>query len=84
MDWNVLDYIKRQFLPKTLPEKPKNLKQMIKIAKNLSEGFNFVRVDLYDTGNKIWFGELTFTPFGGYFSVYTDDAIKIMGSLYEN
>jgi hypothetical protein len=52
-------YIK-QYLPNTPPEKPKNLKKMIEIAKILYDGFTFVRVDLYDTGNNIWFGELTF------------------------
>ena len=34
MDWNLLDYIKKQYLPNTPPEKPKNLKKMIEIAKN--------------------------------------------------
>jgi hypothetical protein len=84
MDWNLLDFTKKQYLPNSIPEKPKNLKQMIMIAKILSEAFNFVRVDLYDTGNKIWFGELTFTPWGGLMRSYKDEAIKKMGNLSEN
>ena len=84
MDWILLNYIKKQYLPNTPPEKPKNLKKMIEIAKILSDGFTFVRVDLYDTGNNIWFGELTFTPWGGIMYGYTDEAIKIMGSFYDN
>lgn len=83
MDWNLLDYTKRQYLPITFQERPKNLKQMIAVAEILSQDFNFVRVDLYDTGDKIWFGELTFTPWGGLMRSYTDEAIKLMGSLYE-
>jgi hypothetical protein len=71
-------------LPNTPPEKPKNLKKMIEIAKILYDGFTFVRVDLYDTGNNIWFGELTFTPWGGIMYGYTDEAIKIMGNFYDN
>jgi hypothetical protein len=81
LDWNVLDHTKKQYLPKTFPEKPKNLTRMIEIAKTLSKEFDFVRVDLYDTGNKIYFGELTFSPWGGYMDSYTDESIKIMGSL---
>ncbi|HKX86971.1 MAG TPA: ATP-grasp fold amidoligase family protein [Flavobacterium sp.] len=41
-------------------EKPDNFDQMIQVAKKLSEGFIFLRVDLYSIGNKIIFGELTF------------------------
>lgn len=33
---------------------------MIEVAKKLSEGFPFVRVDLYFTQNIIYFGEMTF------------------------
>lgn len=47
-------------------EKPKRLTEMLKIARKLSQEFPFVRVDLYYTNNRIYFGELTFTPTGGY------------------
>jgi hypothetical protein len=59
-------------------EKPENLDKMINIAKNLAEDFEYVRVDLYDTGEKIFFSELTFTPVGGYFLHYTDFALQEM------
>lgn len=49
----------------TLPSKPSNLKDMVDLAKKLSEDFPFVRVDLYTAKNKIYFGELTFTPSSG-------------------
>lgn len=42
--------------------KPKNLKLMLRYAKYLSQEFVFVRVDLYEINNKIYLGELTFTP----------------------
>jgi hypothetical protein len=45
--------------------KPKNLKEMIKIAEKLSKDFDFVRVDLYSVDGEIYFGELTFTPASG-------------------
>jgi hypothetical protein len=84
MDWNVTDNILRKHNPDKLPEKPKNLKKMIEISKILSAGFTFVRVDLYNIGNRIWFGELTFTPEGGIMKAYTDIGIKMMGSFFED
>lgn len=49
----------------TLP-KPKHLNTMFQIAEQLASKFKFVRVDLYDTEEKVYFGELTFTPGGGF------------------
>lgn len=46
-------------------EMPENLGQMIEIAKVLSEGIPFVRVDLYNINGKIYFGEMTFYPATG-------------------
>lgn len=45
-------------------EKPKMLEKMIEYAKILSKDLPLVRVDLYNEGEKINFGELTFTHFG--------------------
>lgn len=59
--------------------KPKNLYDMIEIAKILSKDFDFVRVDLYNVNGKIYFGELTFTPFAGVLDIYTDKFNEEMG-----
>ena len=42
--------------------RPAALDEMLEIAERLSEGFPFVRVDLYAVGSHVYFGELTFTP----------------------
>jgi len=39
--------------------KPKNLDEMLSVARRLASGFNFVRVDLYTDGQKVYVGELT-------------------------
>lgn len=44
---------------------PDNLTDMIKVAEELSKGFKFLRVDLYNVKDKIYFGELTFYPAAG-------------------
>ena len=56
-------------------EKPITLSKMLKLAKILSKDFYFVRVDFYTLNNKIYFGELTFHPAGGFgkFSPYNVD-----------
>lgn len=42
--------------------KPKGFKEMVKISKQLSKPFKFVRVDFYEVNNNIYLSELTFTP----------------------
>lgn len=44
--------------------KPPNFGAMVELAERLAEGFNFVRVDLYSVGGRIYFGELTPYPVG--------------------
>ncbi|WP_374655917.1 ATP-grasp fold amidoligase family protein [Dongia sp.] len=55
---------------------PPHLSEMIGIAAQLSRGFDFVRVDLYDTPDGVYFGEFTFTPSAGACS-YSDERIAI-------
>ena len=45
-------------------ERPVNFDEMIRVAEALAEGTNFVRVDLYSVGTKVYFGELTPYPGG--------------------
>lgn len=45
--------------------KPKCINKAIEYAEKLSAAFPFVRVDLYIIGERIYFGELTFTPAAG-------------------
>lgn len=59
--------------------KPKKLNEMLDIAKQLSTDFAFVRVDLYEVKEKIYFGELTFSPACGVFPYFADEFIQNMG-----
>lgn len=51
--------------PKIIP-KPENFDEMRYIAETLAEEFPFVRVDLYSTNQKVYFGEMTFYPGNGF------------------
>lgn len=63
--------------PQKQVSKPTNLEEMLEIAKILSNGFPFVRVDLYNINNKVFFGELTFHPESGNgpFESYEQDLL---------
>lgn len=58
---------------------PRNLKEMIRICEILSKPFPTVRVDLYEVNNKVYFGEITFTP-GGNRDYFTDDYFLELGN----
>ena len=47
------------------PPAPVNLSEMVRIAEALGAETDFVRVDLYDLGDRVVFGELTNTPLAG-------------------
>ncbi len=45
---------------------PKTFSEMLKISRKLAQDFPICRVDLYEVGDEIKFGELTFTPANGW------------------
>lgn len=59
--------------------KPVGFETMLEIAEKLSEGFPYVRVDLYNNAGKIYFGELTFYPWSGYVQFDPDEADFMFG-----
>lgn len=83
LDWNLLPFTYNY--PNTDYDVacPKNLKKMIRLAEILSEGFPFVRVDLYHLNDgTIKFGEMTFTPASGICN-WSDESVNLkLGSLF--
>lgn len=63
-------------------EQPDGFKEMINIAKILSEEFSHVRVDLYNVDGKIYFGEMTFTSGGGYRLIHPEQYNYMLGDLW--
>lgn len=63
---------------KNIP-KPKNLEEMVAVAKRLSTGFPQVRIDMYNINGRILFGEMTFTSNGGRMRYFTDEFQKTLG-----
>lgn len=83
IEWNALPdalhYEKHSLRAKTLIPKPKTLDYMLKMASDLSRGFPLVRVDLYEVDGKVYFGEMTMTPAGGYNYSYSQEIMLAIG-----
>lgn len=71
LDLNYLEFAKPKFRSNRKINSIKNFDKMIEIAEKLSAGFPFARIDLYNCDGKIYFGEITFTPYSGVLSTNT-------------
>ena len=61
--------------------RPACMDEMFDIAARLSEGLPFARVDLYECGGKIYFGEITFFPDSGFDPNLLPETDAYFGSL---
>lgn len=61
---------------KNIP-KPENLEEMLSVASILSKDMYYARIDLYNVDGKVYFGEITMYPTGGFstFEDYNDDLL---------
>lgn len=64
-------------------KKPYGFEDMIRIAKELSKDFPFVRIDLYDVGGKIYISEFTFIPTGGFMHLEPEGVSEEWGRWLE-
>jgi hypothetical protein len=81
LEWNEID-ISRKTLKKNprIPAKPKNLGRMTEISKILSKDMPFVRIDLYETKEGLYFGEITFFPVSGFMDFLYEKHDHLLGS----
>lgn len=63
-------------------KKPESLEEMLNVAKILSEGFGYCRIDLYTIEEEVYFGEMTFTPRGGGFIFNPSNWDLILGDRF--
>lgn len=66
-----------------LIQKPETFDRMKEIARVLSRGFEFVRVDLYEIDGNILFGEMTFSPACCVFPYFSKEFDIEMGNKFE-
>ncbi len=83
--WNLRRYnIRGKNAPAnfTLP-KPDNIDRMFDIAERLSKDLPFARIDLYNSGGHIYFGEITFFPDSGFDANLLPETDKYFGGLID-
>lgn len=81
-EWKLLPFTRHYPNTTYTVSQPNNYAEMLEIANKLAKFVNnrFVRVDLYDINGKIYFGELTFYPGGGFEEFSPKDWDYTMGS----
>ena len=82
--WEHLD-IRRPTHPNSSAEiaQPEELPEILMLAKQLSEGIPFLRVDFYIIEHKVYFSELTFYPAAGFEKFVPEKWDDILGSWLE-
>ena len=66
MNWKLIDMTESGHRVDSTISKPKQFKKMVELSKKLSKNIPFIRVDWYEIGDKLYFGELTFYPASGF------------------
>lgn len=64
-EFNHLDFRNGHPNADVLPAKPEQFEKMCALAEELSQNIPLLRVDFYEVDGKIYFGELTFSHWGG-------------------
>lgn len=80
--WNKQDVVIGQSANSADYQKPDTLEEMLEIARTLSKDFPAVRIDLYDIGGQILFGEMTYFPWSGYMHFQPDEFDFVLGEKF--
>ncbi len=81
LDWNRLD-VRYGEHPNCDVERPAHFDEMLRLARKLSAGFPFVRVDFFDVGDKLFLAELTFYPGGGVTAYHPESFNRELGDRF--
>jgi hypothetical protein len=83
LNWNMQPFVQ---LPYTNydknVEKPDSFDQMVELVSILCEGFDHVRVDMFNCNGKIYFGEMTFTNGSGLEVIRPVEWDRKLGDLW--
>jgi hypothetical protein len=82
LDWRPLAITCRPERGTYPVQRPVSLEEMVDVARRLSEGFDFIRVDLFNVSGRVLVGELTFTPNAGYRPFHQLSVERELGQLW--
>ena len=80
-DWKKTDMDLDYPTDDVMIEKPLCYDKLIEITEKMSQGIPFVRVDTYIIGDRIYVGEMTFFPWGGFQKFKSDKWNNYLGSI---
>jgi len=82
-DWKKLPFSIRVHRFEGDVPRPAKLDEMLQLAATLSEDFEYVRVDLFQVDERIYFGELTFHPGSGLQPFDPPEWDRKLGDYYQ-
>lgn len=80
MDYNHLPFTNGHPNATVMPEKPKCFEEMKRLAAELTQGIPHVRIDFYEANCHVYFGEFTFSHWGGMMPYEPEEWDYTMGS----
>jgi len=81
--WNKMDFTLDGFsIYNKEFKKPLLFDLMLDKSAILGKDFDFIRVDFYEVNGRLYFGEMTFTPFGGMEKFYPNRMDLELGTLW--
>lgn len=84
LDWSLLPFHKLDSPPNPIGRpRPQRLDEMVEVARELSRDFCLVRVDLYHLPDRVYFGEMTFTPDAGMAPLEPPEWDRKLGDLVD-
>ena len=81
LDYQCIKLSPNSYVDETPFVKPQNFDTMLELTRKLAAPFPMVRVDFYDVDGKLYVGELTFSPGGGFNTYYEEWDNKLGGYL---
>lgn len=83
IEYNHLPIINGHPNAQTIPQKPENYVEMIKLAKILSADIAHVRIDFYEVNGRVYFGEITFFQNSGFVPIEPKEWDEKLGDWIE-
>lgn len=82
-EWNIMPFERHYPRSSKKIDQPKNYNKMLDLAEKLSKDIAFVRIDFYESHEKIYFGEMTFFPGSGFEEFTPDKWDRTLGDMID-
>ena len=83
LDWNLMPFYRTDYHRLGQIPKPIHLNEMIEISKKLSANVPFVRIDLFEINDKVYFSEFTLCPASGFMPFVPKEYDRIVGDMLD-